>query len=125
MVLQDHTRGAKKCDTGEDGMSAKQVVPAAQVRQMEECSYLQLEFNIVDSRSYRKFLLIGLTYKGFKKSAMCSNIKDICANQSVVWGAIGFNKKFLDCVIGRNPRRRTGPYALLGFLPLALPKSFY
>jgi hypothetical protein len=37
---------------------------------------------------------------------------------------IGFNKKILDCVIGRNPRRRTGPYALLGFLPLALPKSF-
>jgi hypothetical protein len=36
---------------------------------------------------------------------------------------IGFQIKILDCVIGRNPRQRTYQYALLGFLPLALPKS--
>jgi hypothetical protein len=40
---------------------------------------------------------------------------------------IGFQIKILDCgsVVrwGRNPRRRTYMYALLGFLPLALPKS--
>ena len=36
---------------------------------------------------------------------------------------IGFRVKILDCVIGWNPRRRTYMYALLGFFPLALPKS--
>ena len=30
----------------------------------------------------------------------------------------------LDCVIGRNPQRRTNMYDLFGFLPLALPKFF-
>jgi len=36
---------------------------------------------------------------------------------------IAFQIKILDCVIGRNPRRRIIMYDLLGFLPLALPKS--
>ena len=79
MVLQDLTRGTKRCDTGAGGMSAEQVVRAAIVKQMEGCSYRQLAFHIVDSRSYRDFMRIGVTHKGFKKSALCSNIKAISA----------------------------------------------
>jgi IS5 family transposase len=84
MVLQDLTRGGKPSNTGAEGMSAEQVIRAALVKQMEDCSYRELEFHIVDSRSYRKFLQIGVTQKGFKKSALCSNIKAI---SSETWEA--------------------------------------
>ena len=85
MVLQDLTRGAKTSDTGAGGMSAEQVVRAALVKQMEGCSYRELEFHIVDSRSYCDFLRMGVAHKGFKKSALCSNIKAISGES---WEAI-------------------------------------
>lgn len=40
-------------------------------------SYSGLAFHIVDSRSYGNFCRIGITHKGFKKSALCKNIKAI------------------------------------------------
>jgi IS5 family transposase len=85
MVLQDLTRGAKTSDSGAGGMSAEQVVRAGLVKQMEGCSYRELEFHIVDSRSYCDFLRIGVVHKGFKKSALCSNIKAISGES---WEAI-------------------------------------
>jgi IS5 family transposase len=77
LVLQDLTRWVKHSDTGAEGMSAEQVVRAAIIKQREEFSYEELSFHIVDSRSYRNFCRIGITHKGFKKSALCSNIKRI------------------------------------------------
>ena len=77
LVLQDLTRWVKNNDTGAEGMSAEQVVRAAIIKQREGFSYEELAFHIVDSCSYRNFCRIGVTHKGFKKSALCSNIKRI------------------------------------------------
>ena len=77
MVLQDLTREVEHRDRGAEGMSAEQVVRAAIVKQMEEFSYDDLAFHIVDSRCYRSFCRIGIADKGFGKSTLCSNIKAI------------------------------------------------
>jgi IS5 family transposase len=93
MVLQDITGGVSKRQTGAEGMTADQVLRAAIIKQIEELiikqieefSYDDLSFHIIDSRCYRTFCRIGLTDKGFKKSALNSNIKAISAE---TWEAI-------------------------------------
>jgi len=77
MVLQDLTHRVKNRTTGAEGMSAEQVLRAAIVKQWEGCSYQDLAFHIIDSRSYRNFCRIGIAHKGFKKSSLCNNIKAI------------------------------------------------
>jgi len=77
MVLQDLTHGVKHRNRGAQGMTAEQVLRAAVIKQAEGFSYEELAFHLVDSRSYRKFCRIGITQKGFKKSALCKNIKSI------------------------------------------------
>ena len=79
MILQDLTHGVKKTDKGAQGMSAEQVLRAAIIKQREGFSYEELAFHLVDSRTYRSFCKIGITEKGFKKTALCSNIKAISA----------------------------------------------
>ena len=74
---QDLTHGVKNRNTGAEGMSAEQVLRAAIVKQSEGFSYEELAFHLMDSRTYRNFCRIGLTHKGFKKSALCKNIKAI------------------------------------------------
>lgn len=76
-VLQDLTRDKNLINTGAQGMSAEQVIRAAIVKQMEEYSYEELAFHLVDSVSYRSFCRIGFADKGFQKSALCANIKAI------------------------------------------------
>ncbi|MBL7176026.1 MAG: ISNCY family transposase [Desulfobacteraceae bacterium] len=85
MVLQDLTRGVKNRNTGAEGMTAEQVVRAAIIKQTEGFSYDDLAFHIVDSRCYRRFCRIGITDKGFQKSALNSNIKAISPE---TWEAI-------------------------------------
>ena len=85
MVLQDLTQGVKNPTTGAEGMSAEQVLRAAVIKQWEGCSYQGLAFHIIDSRSYRNFCRIGIAHKGFKKSALCKNIKTISPE---TWEAI-------------------------------------
>jgi len=77
MVLRDLTQGVKNHNTGAKGMSAEQVLRAAIIKQTEGFSYEGLAFHLVDSRTYRNFCRIGIMQKGFKKSALCSNIKAI------------------------------------------------
>jgi len=77
MVLQDLTDGVKNRDCGAQGMTAEQVLRAAIIKQTEGFSYEELAFHLVDSRTYRNFCRIGITHKGFKKSALCKNIKRI------------------------------------------------
>ncbi len=77
MVLQDLTHGVKNRNTGAEGMSAEQVLRAAIIKQGERFSYEELGFHLMDSRTYRNFSRIGLTHNGFKKSALCKNIKAI------------------------------------------------
>ena len=75
MVLQDLTHGVKHSNCGAEGMTAEQVLRAAIIKQTEGFSYNELAFHIVDSNTYRNFCRIGLVDKGFKKSALCKNIK--------------------------------------------------
>ncbi len=42
-------------------------------------SYEALAFHLIDSVCYRNFCLIPYSHKGFKKSALCKNIKSISA----------------------------------------------
>ena len=85
MVLQDLSGGVSKRQTGAEGMTADQVLRAAIVKQIEGFSYDGLAFHIIDSRCYRTFCRVGLTSKGFKKSALNTNIKAISAE---TWEAI-------------------------------------
>ena len=75
MVLQDLTHGVKHRNCGAEGMTAEQVLRAAIIKQTEGFSYNELAFHTVDSCTYRNFCRIGLIDKGFKKSALCKNIK--------------------------------------------------
>lgn len=77
MVLQDLTRGVFHRHCGADGMTAEQVLRAAVIKQTEGFSYEELAFHLVDSHTYRRFCRIGFAQKGFKKSALCKNIKAI------------------------------------------------
>jgi IS5 family transposase len=110
MVLQDLTHGVENRNSGAEGMSAEQVVRAAIIKQTEDFSYGDLAFHIMDSRCYRKFCRIGITQKGFQKSALNSNIKAIspqtweAINQIIV--AYGEDKKMekgrearIDCTV--------------------------
>lgn len=76
-VLQDLTRDKDLRDTGAEGMTAEQVLRAAIIKQMEEYSYEDLAFHLLDSICYRSFCRIGIADKGYQKSALCSNIKAI------------------------------------------------
>ena len=85
VAWQDLTRNVENFGTGAEGMSAEQVVRCAIVKQMEGYSYDELAFHIVDSSCYRSFCRIGIAHKGFKKSALCDNIKALSAT---TWEAI-------------------------------------
>ena len=84
-VWQDLTNCVENQNSGANGMSAEQVLRAAIVRQTEGFSYQDLAFHIMDSRCYRSFCRIGITHKGFKKSALAGAIKSI---SSKTWEAI-------------------------------------
>ena len=85
MAWQDLTQNVKNFGIGAEGMSAEQVVRCAIVKQMQDYSYDELAFHIVDSSCYRSFCHIGIAHKGFKKSALCHNIKALSA---ATWEAI-------------------------------------
>jgi IS5 family transposase len=84
-VLQDLTRDVRRTDAGAEGMSAEQVLRAAIIKQMEGYSYEDLAFHLLDSVCYRRFCRIGISDKGFQKSALCNNIKAITPE---TWEAI-------------------------------------
>jgi len=85
VAWQDLTQHVDTIGAGAEGMSAEQVVRCAIVKQMEDYSYDELAFHIVDSSCYRHFCRIGIAHKGFKKSALCKNIKALSAT---TWEAI-------------------------------------
>ena len=74
-AMQDFSQNADKCRAGANGMSAEQVVRTAIIKQMFGFSYQDLAFHLTDSVSPRRFCLIGIGDKGFKKSVLCKNIK--------------------------------------------------
>lgn len=74
LVLQD--LGTAGNDTGARGMSAEQILRAAIIKQMEEFSYRELAFHLMDSRAYSWFCRIGIG-RPFKKSTLQRGIKSI------------------------------------------------
>lgn len=85
LVMQDLSSKSKKSKAGAKGMTAEQVVRAAITKQMFEFSYKDLAFHLIDSVSLKRFCLIGIADKGFKKSVLCKNIKAISPE---TWEAI-------------------------------------
>jgi IS5 family transposase len=85
MSLQDLSKSVSDTGSGANGMTAEQVIRAAIIKQMEGYSYQELAFHIIDSSCYRNFCKIGIAQKGFKKSALCNNIKAISPQ---TWEAI-------------------------------------
>jgi IS5 family transposase len=80
-ILQDLNKGERiKRHTGANGMSADQILRSAIVMHLFEFTYEQLAFHIYDSRCLRQFCRIGFADKGFKKSALNSNIKRLSAS---------------------------------------------
>jgi IS5 family transposase len=78
LAYQDLCRGKKrKRRSGANGMTADQVVRAAILKQMFNFTYQELAFHIVDSKSLRRFMRIGIADKGFKKSVLCNTIKSL------------------------------------------------
>jgi len=85
-VLQDLNKGKIiKRRTGANGMSADQTLRAAIVTRLFDFTYVQLAFHTYDSRCLRRFCRIGIADKGFKKSALNTNIK--CISEQT-WEAI-------------------------------------
>jgi len=85
LAMQDLSSGSKETKAGAKGMTAEQVVRAAIIKQMFEFSYKDLAFHLIDSVSLKRFCLIGIADKGFKKSVLCKNIKAISPG---TWEAI-------------------------------------
>ena len=86
LAMQDLSGGNKKArKSGAHGMTADQVVRAAIVKQMFTFTYKQLAFHIVDSKSLRRFMRIGIADKGFKKSVLQKNVKALSPD---TWEAI-------------------------------------
>lgn len=75
LAYQDLLKGGRKSRLGAKGMTAEQVIRAAIIKKINEFTYEQLSFHMVDSSTYRWFCRIGIADKCFKKSALCSNIK--------------------------------------------------
>lgn len=86
LVLQDLCRGKRRQRrSGANGMTAEQVLRAGIVKQMFGFTYEELAFHIVDSKTLRRFMLIGIADKGFKKSVLCKTVKAISPE---TWEAI-------------------------------------
>ena len=81
LVYQDlcANRGVKN-RSGVRGMSAEQVLRAAIVKALFGFTYKELAFHLIDSRTLRRFCLIGFADKGFKKSVLNKNIKALSAD---------------------------------------------
>jgi IS5 family transposase len=86
LAMQDICKVNKgKRKSGANGMTAEQAVRAAIVKQMFNFSYQELAFHIVDSKSIRRFMRIGIADKGYKKSTLNNNIKALSPQ---TWEAI-------------------------------------
>ena len=97
LALQDLTADVTFEHCGAEGMSAEQVVRSAIIKQMNQFSYVQLAYHLVDSRCYRNFCKIGIADKGFSSSTLCDNIKALSPG---TWQAI--NRIVLDYAKEQN-----------------------
>lgn len=88
-VMQDlYSRPPAHSKSGAKGMTAEQVLRAAIVKMLFGFTYEELAFHMVDSQCIRRFCLIGIADKGFKKSTLNKNIK---ALSEKTWQAVNQN----------------------------------
>ena len=101
LVYQDlcEKRCVKTC-SGARGMSAEQVLRAAIVKALFGFTYKELAFHLIDSRTLRRFCLIGFADKGFKKSVLNKNIKALSAD---TWEQI--NRQLLDHAVAEKTEK--------------------
>jgi transposase, IS5 family len=76
-VGQDLVRGVKNPTTGAGGMSGDQVLRVLIIKQMNDFSYEQLYFHLLDSASYRTFCRFGALEDVPKRSTLAQNIKKV------------------------------------------------
>jgi len=76
-VGQDLVRGVKNPATGAGGMSGDQVLRVLIIKQMNDFSYEQLYFHLLDSASYRTFCRFGSLERMPKRSTLAQNIKKV------------------------------------------------
>ena len=81
-LIRDKNAAAYKCA---NGMTAEQVLRAAIVYRLHDCTYRSLAFHLDDSKLLKWFCRIGIADKGFKKSVLQQNIK---ALSSSTWETI-------------------------------------
>ncbi len=83
LVYQDLT-GAKRHDTGREGLTAEQVLRCAILKQYRQLSYEELAFHLEDSTAFRSFSYLEMgQYPG--KSILQENIKSLAEE---TWEAI-------------------------------------
>jgi len=81
LVYQDLCANRRvKTSSGARGMSAEKVLRTAIVKALFGFTYKELAFHLIDSRTLRRFCLIGFADKGFKKSVLNKNIKALSAD---------------------------------------------
>jgi len=84
--MQDLCKGRPaNVKSGANGMTAEQVLCAAIAKTLFGFTYKKLAFHTVGSQSIRRFCLIGIADKGFKKSVLNKNIKALSER---TWQAI-------------------------------------
>lgn len=69
----------RRGDRGRRGMTAEQALCCAVVKQLNGFSYAELEFHLVDSRTYRRFCRFGDFDRTPSRSTLQENIKRISA----------------------------------------------
>lgn len=80
LVYEDLIRGLKDPDKGREGeMSAMQVLKALIVKQQNQFSYKDLQFHLMDSRTYRSFCEFGFADMVPSKTVLHRDISKISA----------------------------------------------
>lgn len=75
-VCNDVLKGKQK-RVGRDGMSGEQVLRALIIKQMNDFSYDELAFHLMDSNCYRRFCRLGLATNTPSRSTLQRNIKRV------------------------------------------------
>lgn len=77
LIQQDLLRGVKNPHRGRAGMSGDQLLRVLALKRMNDFSYADLEFHLMDSVSYRTFCRIGEMDPAPSRSAVAENAKKI------------------------------------------------
>ena len=80
LVERDIVRAGVARHIGRNGMSADQVLRALVVKQLNQFSYEELAFHLLDSMTYRSFCRFGAFESVAKKSALQDNVRRISAD---------------------------------------------